>query len=170
MKIRRVLAGFSALVLLALFTGCETIPPGAERGPNGTMAYEVTVESSEQGVRIEANHQYVGTTPLTLKIFGDPDGTFHDFGAYEYVVQAFPLRTNQFVQTRLFRTGRMFTPEDVIPRQIYFDMSQVPPPYYPPPYAYPAYPPPPPYYWYGPPYYYNYGYGPRIYVHPHVHH
>src|SRR5712672_3081586 len=100
----------SGLAVIGLVTGCQTIPPGAERGPDGTMAYNVLVESSEPGVRIEANGEYVGNTPVTLKIFGDPDGTFHDFGSYYYVVRAFPLVTNQFVQTRAFRTGRGFTP------------------------------------------------------------
>src|SRR6188472_3740226 len=133
----------SAVIVLA---GCETVPPGRETGPHGTIAYNVTIESSEPGVRIEVNGETVGTTPLTLKIFGDKDGTFHDFGSYEYTVQAFPSRTNQFVQTRVFRTGRMFTPEDAIPRQIYFDMNQVPTTYAPPVYPLPYYYPPPSYY------------------------
>src|SRR5262245_36985932 len=100
MKKYLILAG--SIACLAWFSGCDTIPPGAERGPHGTMAYLVPIESSEPGVRIEANGAFVGNTPLTLKIFGDPDGTFHDFGSYEYVVQAFPLNTNQFVQTAVF--------------------------------------------------------------------
>ena len=79
MKTQLILAG--SVAAIALFSGCESIPPGAERGPNGTMAYYVPVESNEPGVRIEANGEFVGTTPLTLKIFGDPDGTFHDFVA-----------------------------------------------------------------------------------------
>ncbi len=149
-----VLSLASGLAAVALLAGCETIPPGAERGPNGTMAYNVSIESSEPGVRIEANGEYVGNTPLTLKIFGDADGTFHDFGSYFYVVQAFPLHTNQFVQTRVFRTGRLFTPEDYIPRQIYFDMNQ-PPPANPPSYGYPPYGYPPAAY-----------YGPQIYITP----
>ena len=151
MKIAMMLGG--SLAAMGFLTGCETIPPGAERGPDGTMAYQVQIEASEPGVRIVANGQEVGTTPLTLKIFGDPDGTFHDFGAYEYVIQAFPLHTNQFVQTRVFRTGHLFTPEDYIPRQIYFDMNQPPPQY--PNYVGPGYPPP-----------YYYGYGPQIYIGP----
>src|SRR5437773_12416646 len=92
----------AAVVLLA---GCETIPPGAERGPHGTMAYDVLIEASEPGARIEANGEFIGNAPVHLKIFGDPDGTFHDFGSYFYVVRAFPLVTNQYVQTRAFRTG-----------------------------------------------------------------
>lgn len=122
------------------------------------MAYNVPISSSEPGVRIEANGEFVGNTPLTLKIFGDPDGTFHDFGSYEYVIQAFPLNTNQFVQTRVFRTGHLMTPEDYIPKQIYFDMNQPPPAYG----SYPA-PGPAPGYYGPPPAVY---YGPRVYVGP----
>lgn len=162
MKMERIAAG--VITSMFLLAGCASIPPGAERGPHGTMAYNVTVESSEPGVRVEVNNEPVGTTPLTLKIFGDPDGTFHDFGSYEYVVRAFPLHTNQFVQTRVFRTGKMFTPEDYIPHQIYFDMNQ-------PPTVYVVPPVPPPTYYYGPPPYYYYGpsvyFGPRFYLHRH---
>ncbi len=113
-----------ALASIAILTGCETIPPGAERGPNGTVAYNVIIEASEPGAAIKANGQDVGNTPVTLKIYGDPDGTFHDFGSYYYVIQALPLATNQFAQTRVFRTGHLFTPEDMVPRQIYFDMTK----------------------------------------------
>ena len=136
------------------------------------MAYLVSIDASEPDVRIEANGQSIGTAPVRLKIFGDRDGTFHDFGAYEYIIQAFPTKTNQFVQTRVFRTGKMFTPEDKIPPQIQFDMNQPPPAVvpqyyypYPPPYYYPS-----PYYYYGPSFYYGprYYYGrPPMHVHPH---
>jgi len=127
------------------------------------MAYNVTVDASPPGARIEVNGQDVGQTPVQIKIFGDPDGTFHDFGSYYYVVKAFPLSTNQYAQTRFFRTGHLLTPEDHIPSKIYFDMSQPmpnPPTYY-------GYPPPPAYY-YGPsPYYYGpsfrFYYGPGFY-------
>jgi len=166
MKATSILATGLAAVAIGLVTGCETTPPGAERGPHGTIAYNVQVEASEPGVRIMANNEFVGNAPLTLKIFGDKDGTFHDFGSYVYVVQALPLHTNQYVQTRVFGTGRHFTHEDRIPQRIYFDMNQPPPPptpaYYgqPPVYYYP----PPPYY-YGPPVYY----GPSIYIGPRWH-
>jgi len=112
------------LATASIFVGCATAPPNAERGPHGTIAYLVQVDSSEPGVRIEANNDFVGKTPLTLKIFGDKDGTFHNFGSYEYIVRAFPANTNQFMQTKVFRTGGWFSQEDMIPRRIYFDMSQ----------------------------------------------
>src|SRR5436309_8361312 len=118
MKTKLIMA--ASVAAAAFLTGCETVPPGIERGPHGTIAYDVLVEASEPGARIEANGESVGNTPLHLKIFGDKDGTFHDFGSYYYVVRAFPLATNQIAQTRVFRTGRGFTPEDQIPKRIYF--------------------------------------------------
>src|SRR5258708_30040063 len=166
MKTTILFAG--GLAALGLAAGCATTPPGAERGPDGTMAYLVQIEASEPGVKIEANGQPVGTAPMTLKIFGDPDGTFHDFGSYYYIVRALPLATNQFVQTRVFRTGHMLTPEDQIPKRIYFDMNQPAPTYGPlegPVYGYPPYYYGPPVYFYGPPYYY-YGPGARFYFRP----
>ena len=153
MKPRSFLAASFAVTALGLVAGCESVPPGAEVGPHGTIAYNVPIEASEPGVPIHANNQFVGNTPLTLKIFGDKDGTFHDFGSYVYVIQALPIHTNQFVQTRVYGTGRYFSREDRIPDRIYFDMNQPPPPY-------PAYYPPPPGYYYPPPYYY---YGPPVY-------
>jgi len=162
----------AALVMALFLSGCESVPPGVERGPHGTIAYDVLVDATQPGARIEADGNFIGNTPLHLKIFGDKDGTFHNFGSYQYVVRALPLTTNQFMQVRAFGTGRHFTPEDRIPSQIYFDMNQRMPVYEAPPpvvYGYPyPYGPPPPYF-YGPPPYY---YGPRVgvYVGPRWHH
>jgi hypothetical protein len=156
----------AGLVAVGLFAGCESVPPGVERGPHGTIAYDVQVESFPPGARIEANGQIVGNAPLHLKIFGDTDGTFHDFGSYYYIVRALPVATNQFVQTRVFRTGRLFTPEDHIPQRIDFDMTQPNPYPYGVPYSYPAYPPS---YYNGPPVYFTPGvefyFGPGFHRH-----
>lgn len=166
MKGKWTLAG--TLLLLAV-TGCQTIPPGAERGPDRTMAYNVLIEASEPGAKIEANGQIVGEAPLHLKIFGDPDGTFHDFGSDFYVIRALPLTTNQYAQVQMFGTGRWFGPEDRIPDRIYFDMNQKPPErppgalVYPYPYPYPYYYPPP---YYGPSFYFYH----RPYYHHYHHH
>jgi hypothetical protein len=172
---KNILALVMGAAVASLLTGCETpLPPGAEPGPHGTMAYNVPVEASEPGARIEVNGEVVGNTPITIKIFGDRDGTFHDFGSYYYVVRALPVVSNQFPQMRVFGTGRGFNHEDRIPDRISFDMSQNNPPpppagapYYPYPYPYPA----PGYY----PYYPYYGpsvrfyFGPGGYYH-HYHH
>ena len=132
------------------------------------MAYDVMVDASAPGARIEANGQNVGNTPLHLKIFGDPDGTFHDFGSPHFVIRALPITTNQFEQVRFFGTGQWFGPEDQIPKQIYFDMNQKAQTYapsgLPPVYGYPYYGPP---VYYGPPYPYYWGPDFRFYVGPH---
>ena len=107
--------GFGIVAAL-LISGCAT--DGVEKGREGTIAYLVEIESNEPGARVEADGDYVGKTPMTLKIFGDKDGTFHNFGSEQYLIQVFPLRTNQFVQTKVFRTGRWFSQEDGTSRSV----------------------------------------------------
>ncbi|PYJ48324.1 MAG: hypothetical protein DME87_13495, partial [Verrucomicrobia bacterium] len=63
----RALIYAAGIVAAGLLAGCQTIPPGAERGPHGTMAYDVLIEASAPGARIEANGQVLGNTPLHLK-------------------------------------------------------------------------------------------------------
>ena len=160
MKAYLILAAGAVVAWLA--AGCASFPPGAERGPHGTMAFDVLVDASLPGARIEANGNAAGQTPVHVKIFGNPDGTFHNFGSYYYIIRAFPVATNQFEQMKVFWTGRDGTRRDNIPQHVYFDMNQyepvqVPadPPrvnyYYPPPYPYP-------YPYYGPAF--------RVYVGP----
>lgn len=109
--------------VLILSVGCSSAPK-REKGPQGTVAYYIEVNASEPGVRIEANEEYVGNAPVKLKVFGDKDGTFHNFGTMDYVIRAYPNKTNQFIQTKIFRTGGWFSQEDRIPSRIYFDMDQ----------------------------------------------
>jgi hypothetical protein len=161
-----IFAGLAASA--GMLTGCQTVPPGVERGPHGTVAYDILVEASTPGAQIEADGQYVGNTPVRLKVFGDRDGTFHDFGKPDYVIEAFPLSTNQYSQVRVYSTGRGFTRADPIPQRVYLDLNQQAPPQVatvPPqrPYPYPYYYGPYPYY-YGPPYWW---WGPRIVIGPH---
>ena len=159
---KRTLIWTATVAAAALLVGCKTtLPPGAEPGPDGTMAYTVLIEASEPGASVEANGEVLGNTPLNLKIFGDPDGTFHDFGSDYYVVRALPATTNQYAQVRVFGTGRWFGPEDRIPDRIYFNMNQ-PPPAMPPAYIYPGY-------YYGPPVYWNFYWG-APYYHGYYHH
>jgi hypothetical protein len=113
-----------AVSLSGMLPGCQTSVPDSEAGPEKTAAYYVKVESSEPGVTIETNQVYAGKTPLTLKVFGDNPGAFHDFGSPEYTVRALPLTTNQFLQTRVFRTGKGSALGDRIPGLIFFDMSR----------------------------------------------
>jgi hypothetical protein len=170
----RVFAFLGGLTFLLMAAGCATpLPPGVERGPNGTIAYDVLVEASEPGARIEVNGEIVGNTPIHIKVFGDRDGTFHDFGSYAYEIRALPITTNQFAQIRLFNTGHMLSPEDRIPSRVYFDMNQAPAPRgYAPGYPPVYYAPPPPVYYYEPaPYFYGpslrFDIGPRFHRYHH---
>jgi len=122
MKQKLTLATLTAFIL----AGCATDGAKPEKGKAGTIAYLVEVESSEPGARIEVNNEYVGKTPTTLKIFGDKDGTFHNFGSYEYRVTASPVRAGQQAQTKVFKTGGWFTPEDRIPKRIFFEFGALP--------------------------------------------
>jgi len=125
-----VKSGSRPLLLLALLTavaGCATSSRSvndAERGPQGTIAYLMRVESSEPGARIEVNEEDVGKTPMDVRVWGDPDGTFHNFGASEFVIRVFPVREGQSVQTKVFRTGKWFSQEDRVPKKLYFDLDQ----------------------------------------------
>ena len=118
----------TSAIAAALFVGCSSPNPGngnaVERGPHGTIAYEVQIQSNDPGVRIEANKDYMGMTPLVLKIFGDKDGTFHNFGNPHYVIQAIPVKAGQNLQTKIFRAGGDFLGDDKIPKRIFFDMAQ----------------------------------------------
>src|SRR5688500_10085480 len=91
---------YGVAIVMTFLSACSST--NSEKGPGGTIAYYVEVESSEPGMRIEVNNDYIGRTPLKLKIFGDKDGTFHNFGTDDYVVEAFPEKTNQFKQVKVF--------------------------------------------------------------------
>lgn len=125
MQHNSLIATVAALAIGVGLCGCATgSSPKAERGPDGTIAYKVEVESSTPGARIEVNEDYIGQTPITLTIFGDKDGTFHNFGSKDYIIRAFPVTTNQFPQAKVFRTGGWFSDEDRVPSRIFFDMDQ----------------------------------------------
>ena len=119
MKPVRVL--FPTLLVIG-FCGCAS-SGGRERGPDGTVAYSVHVESSDPGARVEVNDDCVGVTPLDVKVFGDRDGTFHNFGTSDFVIRVHPVRQGQNVQSKTFRTGGWFGQEDRIPSRLFFDLN-----------------------------------------------
>ncbi len=120
------LANLLAFIAAAVLAGCASPDPAQkasiERGPHGTVGYKVQIDSNEPGVRVEANNQFVGTTPFVLTIFGDRDGTFHKFDGPDYIIRAVPVKPGQNLQTKFFHTGDDFTSDDKIPKRIYFDM------------------------------------------------
>ena len=114
-----------AILILALIaTGCVTDSSSRpERGPQGTVAYYVKVESSDPGARVEVNDDVVGRTPIEIRVWGDSDGTFHNFGSSDFIVKVFPVKETQQIQTKVFRTGGWFSQEDRIPKNLYFDFD-----------------------------------------------
>lgn len=112
---------FLAAILLA---GCGTPDaPNTERGPEGTIAYYVPIESNLPGTKIEVNYNVIGVAPITTKIFGDRDGTFHNFGSDEYTVRAYPPGTNYYPKTMIFKTGAFSIKDDRIPDKIIFNFD-----------------------------------------------
>ncbi len=110
---------------LSIMAGCAgTSSSSPEQGPGGTIAYMVKIESSEPGARVEVNDDFIGKTPVDLRVWGDKDGTFHNFGASDFVIRVTPVREGQSPQTKVFRTGGWFGQEDRIPNRLFFDLDQ----------------------------------------------
>lgn len=119
----RIIKSLLVFTSAGLWNGCQTASPD-QRGPDRTVAYYINVDSSVPGVAIETNTVIAGKTPLALKVFGDVTGGFHNFGSTEFVIRAIAPSTNEFTQTKSFRTGKNSPPGDRIPGIIFFDMSR----------------------------------------------
>jgi hypothetical protein len=116
---------FLPAIAVALFaTGClSEMDPNSGRGPDGTVPYRVLVEASDPGARIEVNGKAVATTPAEIIVWGDPDGTFHNFGSSDYVIRVQPVREGQTAQIKVFRTGTILELDDRIPQRLFFDLN-----------------------------------------------
>src|ERR1051326_485998 len=107
-----------------IITGCAAPNgPQPEKGPQGTVAYNIPVESNPSGAKVEVNYKLAGVTPLTIKIFGDRDGTFHNFGSDEFIIRAYPPNGGTFPQTKIFKTGAFGVKDDKVPERIAFDFT-----------------------------------------------
>jgi hypothetical protein len=119
------MASFAAGALSCLMlAGCSTTGADEEKGPRGMLAYFIRVEASSPGIRIETNHVFAGVTPLVVKVFGDPGGTFHNFGSSEFSIVALPSSTKEFPQLQRFLTGTPSAPGSSIPGLLFFDMNR----------------------------------------------
>jgi hypothetical protein len=118
----KALAILSHVAVAVVLVSCSSTPAG-DKGADGTEAFYIQVQASSDGVSIETNSVFAGKAPLTLRLFGDKDGTFHNFGTPQYVVRALPGSTNAFVPTQVFKTGNKSSPGDRIPGLIFFDMD-----------------------------------------------
>jgi len=122
---------FSVLIPAAalLLSGCASSSEARHRPGGGPVPYEVQIETSDPGSRIEVDGEYMGTSPLTVTIWGDADGTFHGPGDGYTVFKAYPVKPGQYIQTRKYLNGAqafMFGQQDRIPQRLYFDLNQKP--------------------------------------------
>ena len=138
------LLSFAALLICFGITGCST------------SKFRIAIDSSPQGARVIVNNEYVGTTPLIYKIYGNADGSFrntymHDChphllytpsirgwswsdgatpamcrGYFEFVARPSAGQPDLYVQRKLFKTSYYFAKPDHIPEKIFFDLHQKP--------------------------------------------
>jgi len=117
---------FAALcVVVVVGFGCASTDN--QRQPAGTIPFEIAIETSEPGSRIELDGEYLGLSPLTVTVYGDKDGTFHGAGDGHTTFRAYPVKPGQFIQTKSFLNGAqsfMFGQQDRIPRRLFFDLNQ----------------------------------------------
>jgi hypothetical protein len=66
-------------------------------------------------------------THQKLAPLGDRDGTFHNFGSYEFIVRAYPPDPERRPIAKVYKTGALMAPDDRIPERIYFDFGPKPP-------------------------------------------
>ena len=79
------------------------------------------MDSSPQGAVIEADKDYVGKTPCSVRVWGDKDGTFHHYRTrYVELTASLP---GAVPQTKRFQTGAAFSPKDTIPKHVFFEFG-----------------------------------------------
>jgi hypothetical protein len=122
---------FTVIVALAT-SGCaapKDKPKNApvDKGQYNTTAYNIAIDASEPNTRIEVNYKILGTAPVTVKVYGDKDGTFHRFDEDEFIVRAYPAATNFYPQTKVFKTGAFGIKDDKIPEKIFFQLDPIKP-------------------------------------------
>ena len=117
-----LLAGF-------VVVGCSSGHVDHRGRPSGTVPFEVHIDTSDPGSRIEVDGEDAGISPLTVTIWGDKDGTFHGSGDGYTEFKAYPVKPGQYIQTKRYLNGAqafMFGQQDQIPRRLYFDLNQKP--------------------------------------------
>jgi PEGA domain len=145
----RPLAFILALLTCFGITGCSTSSKAGSQ-------YRISIDSNPQGVRVEINNEYAGTTPLVYTTYGNPDGTFRNIyvhegylhlsstasmwcwsgsgvgtsamrhGYYEFVAKPSARQPDLYVQRKSFKTSFYFAKPDPIPEKIFFDLHQKP--------------------------------------------
>jgi len=114
------------LLALGLLVGCAS-DPSVKHGRHGSIAYQIHVEASEPGTKIEWNNEYMGVAPCDVEVFGDKNGQFMNLGTAYGVLRALPSIQGQYTQRKAFYFGFSEGKSgDHIPKQVFFEMSLVP--------------------------------------------
>lgn len=110
-----------------LVSGCATTQNIA-LGSNQYCDHYVEIISDPLGAKIEINNQYMGETPLTIRLTRRTNYDWWNSSlvggaaaiqieASPFMINAYPNQTGQFTQTKYIG------PNDVIPSKIYFNMN-----------------------------------------------
>ena len=124
MKLKVIIIFITVLIL----GGCQTtkngIYPSYSNESSATKNFTVKIISEPSGAKIEVNNNYVGKTPLTIKVEGWRDTqTF----IRKHIIVAHPVQAGGETQVKYF-TG-WYQPDksygDKIPNTIYFNMNLI---------------------------------------------
>ena len=106
--------------MILLLSGCETMDVKS----SSVQEFPVQVVSEPSGAKVEVNDNYIGETPLTIKLEGwESTRTF----TRSTTIVAHPIRAGGQTQVKIFSGWRepSRTYGDVIPKKIYFNMNLI---------------------------------------------
>ena len=115
-------------ITILMFGGCQTTKDGVYPShPNEfsvTKNFTIKIISEPSGAKVEVNNNYVGKTPLTIKVEGWRDTqTF----IRSHTIVAHPVRAGGETQVKYFmgwsRPDKSYG--DKIPNTIYFNMNLI---------------------------------------------
>ena len=114
-------------VLVILTNGCVTTQ-NVVPGSNQYCDQYVETISDPPGAKIEINNQYMGETPLTVRLTRKTNYDWWNSslvgGAAAVQIEASPFTINAYPdQAGQFTQKKYIGPNDVIPNKIYFNMN-----------------------------------------------
>ena len=116
------------LITVLLFSGCQTanngLNPLYSSESSKVKMFTVKIISEPLGAKIEINNNYVGETPITVKVEGWQDTQTFIRG---HTIVAHPVEAEREVQIKSFMGWHKpdKTYGDKIPNTIYFNMNLV---------------------------------------------
>ena len=114
----------TTITMFLFLSGCETMNNGAKSSYPSTKNFSVNIISEPSGAKIEINNNYVGKTPIIVKLEGwETTRTFER----SHTIVAHPVRAGGQIQSKWF--SGWYEPDkrygDIIPKKIYFNMNLV---------------------------------------------